>query len=134
MSEKLSYKNASYYGSGIIQIPLEEVGVIPHIIQDDKALISVLNIDRLYRNSKGIIPQWWTDLLGQAEFIRKNGNSPTVMKLPDKSYLLAGKHIQSFVDWLETLENDGILYDRFIKGYVIDNPTWLEDTNKKNVF
>jgi len=131
MSEKLSYKNASYYGSGIIQIPLEEVGVIPHIIQDDKALISVLNIDRLYRNSKGIIPQWWTDLVGQAEFIRKNGNSPTVMKLPDKSYLLAGKHIQSFVDWLETLENDGILYDRFIKGYVIDNPTWLEDTNKK---
>lgn len=131
MSEKLSYKDASYHGAGLIKLPIKVVGASPHVVQEDYALISVLDTDRVYRNvKKDIIPQWWVNLTQQSEFVKKSGNQPTIIKLPDDSYMLAGKHVQSFVEWLEELDSDGVSYDRDAKGFIIEKPIWPDDTNK----
>lgn len=133
--EKLSYRNASYYGTGRIRIPLEEAGSIPYenIPGDSQhVLIPITDIDRIYPNiTETTTPQWWEDAVSQAKEVRKYNGKPLLMRLPDSSYLTTGKYLESFYTWLTSIESDGVTYDRFTGGIIIDNPDWTDETNSR---
>ena len=133
--EKLSHRNASYYGTGRIRIPLEEAGSIPYenIPGDSQhVLIPITDIDRIYPNiTETTTPQWWEDAVSQAKEVRKYNGKPLLMRLPDSSYLTTGKYLESFYTWLTSIESDGVTYDRFTGGIIIDNPDWTDETNSR---
>lgn len=135
MSEKLSYRGASYYGGGLIRLPEEDTGSITSLPDPDNpgtVLVSVTEIDRIYRNAKDkIIPQWWRDLESQAREAKAYNGKPLLMRLPDGSYMTVGRYLESFHLWLHDIPSDGVLYDRFAGGVIIDNPEWTDDTNSR---
>lgn len=133
MQEKLSFHNTSYMGAGLLETTEDLRSDIDVDNIDGKQVIGVLDTPKVYPHEKSqLIPQWWSDIVEQAEEVNaKKDASTIIMRLPDNTYLVAGKYSESFYQWLYSLDSDGIFFDRFIGGIVIDNPEWTEDTNKR---
>lgn len=134
MNEKLSFKNTTYFGSGLLSTKQD----LPSHVRTEEGengalLVSVLDAPYIHPHELSTkTPQWWEKLVEQAEEVNEKGDASTViMRLPDDSYLITGKYSESFYQWLHSLESGGFFYDRFIGGIVIENPTWTEDTNKR---
>lgn len=133
MQEKLSFHNTSYMGAGLLETTEDLRSDIDTDNINGTKIVSVLDIHKIYPHEKSrLIPQWWSDLVEQTNEVNdKKDASTVIMWLPDNTYLITGKYSESFYQWLYSLENDGIFFDRFIGGIVIDNPQWTEDTNKR---
>lgn len=130
MKEKLSFKEASYIGAGRILVPKDVAGIIPHEDHPNGAIISVLDSHRIYQHSPSSkIPYWWESITNQSEFFKNTDESSLIIKLPDDSFLVAGFYSESFFQWLESLPSEGVIYDRFVGGIIIDSPEWDHETN-----
>lgn len=133
MTQRLTYRDASYFGGGMISIPDDEehVGIPGKVISPGKKIVSVLEIHNVYKNKpKYNLPEWWTELIEQSEFVENTGRT-TIIKLPDDSYVISGPYRESVYGWLSSVESSDFYFDRDIGGMFLENPTWKDDTNKR---
>lgn len=130
MKERLSFKEASYIGAGRILIPHSLVSTLEYEDHEKGAVISVLDAHKIYRNtSPSTTPYWWESITNQSKFYEDTDETSLIIKLPDEAFLVVGFYSESFFQWLETLPSEGVIYDRFAGGIIIENPEWDHETN-----
>lgn len=131
MTEKLTYRHVSYRGAGRLEVDnLVLKGVRPIERGKYTSIVSVLDIHKLFRTvSTDDAPHWWVELTQQSKQVERS-KSPFIMRLPDNSYLVTGRYVESFYQWLSKLDSDGVFYDRQLNAVIIDNPTWGSDLSQ----
>lgn len=131
MSEKLSFGHVSYFGAGRLLIPQNHsMGLTTEKYSDDMVLVPYLEADIIDRSIRSKIkPEWWREAVQQAEEVRRTRGRPLIVRFPDNSYCLTGRYLESFWQWLHTIDNDGISYDRHIGGIIVESPVWTTETN-----
>ena len=131
MTEKLTYRHVSYRGAGRLEVDnLVLKGVRPIERGKYTSIVSVLDIHKLFRTvSTDDAPHWWVELTQQSKQVA-HSKSPFIMRLPDNSYLVTGRYVESFYQWLSKLDSDGVFYDRQLNAVIIDNPAWGSDLSQ----
>lgn len=134
MSEVLfSYRDVEYIGNGILLVPKGlATSVRKREYNDSHDAVPVTEAHRIYPLD---VPteedEWWLHAVEQAQFLETNITYPVMMRLPeDNTYCIAGRHVESFVDWLRDVPSDGVVFDRFMRGHIITNPEWSTETNQ----
>lgn len=133
-NEQLIYEKKSYYGGGYLRVP-RTIGEDLHhrdTQDEDYVLISALDADRLPNNAKAdsLIPEWWFNVIKQAEEVRESRGKSLLCWYPDDTYLLTGAHSESFVTWCEVhFGDENVEFDRFLNSTAIIEPKFPEDTN-----
>lgn len=130
-----SYRDVEYIGGGILRAPHDVATSVrsrPCADNPDLVEIPITEAHRLYPvDDPGKESQWWVDAVEQAQFVEKNAPLPIMMRLPeDNTYLLVGKHVESFVQWLRDIPGDGVVFDRFLRGQLVLSPEWSMETNQ----
>ena len=127
-----TFKDVSYFGSGRLQVKKGIVKKIPKEEHEDYDIVSILDAKYIYNDIENDeAPTWWENILQQIDDISHSDGYAVIMKLPDDAYLIAGRYSESFYNWVKNkLPSDGVIYDRFARGVIIDNPEWQENTNQ----
>ena len=127
--EKLTYKKVSYYGAGRLSITGKTS--LPILDTDgDKKIISALDAHKIFRGENTHdAPQWFVELTQQTTQIEKE-NGTYIVSLPDDSYAIVGDYKESFYQWLQGIDSNGVIYDREISAIIIDSPKWGKDLSE----
>lgn len=133
MEYQKAFREAEYIGSGLLLFTGKLPPNIPSVKRRDGNVISVVHAHLLYpgMNVK-MTPRWWENIVTQSQQARDNDGSPIIIKLPeDNLYLVANFHSESFFTWLNSIETNGVRYERLAGGTIIDSPKWTEEANRQ---